>query len=187
MVDVHLNLLIQKDFVLLLCFHDLNCVHFVVNWRVMSHRLSLHSWFIARFVLNHSRLSGGSTHSEVITTSDRKKRGLFGKLKQLTRSSHSVDRDSDTSQFDPGSDTSLEDSRGRRDLKDRITGMFRKSGSTSRGNSVEKKLPPSGNLSDSGGNRTLLVPRSSPSRSESGGIVKKVPPGSAPILRKVRK
>ncbi|KAL1464822.1 hypothetical protein WDU94_004435, partial [Cyamophila willieti] len=129
-----------------------------------------------------SRLSGGSTHSEVITTADRKKKGLFGKLKQLTRSSHSVDRDSDTSQFDPGSDTSLEDSKGR--LKDRLTGIFRKSGSTSRGNSVERKLPPSGNLSDSGGNRTLLVPRSSPSRSEAG---KKVPPGSAPVVRKVRK
>ncbi|KAI5712440.1 hypothetical protein M8J75_008362 [Diaphorina citri] len=130
-----------------------------------------------------SRLSGGSTHSEVITTSDRKKKGLFGKLKQLTRSSHSVDRDSDTSQFDPGSDTSLDDSRN---LKDRITGIFKKSGSTSRANSVEKKLPPSGNLSDSGGSRTLLVPRASPSRSESGGM-KKVPPGSAPIMRKVRK
>ncbi|XP_026676761.1 LOW QUALITY PROTEIN: COP1-interactive protein 1-like [Diaphorina citri] len=128
-----------------------------------------------------SRLSGGSTHSEVITTSDRKKKGLFGKLKQLTRSSHSVDRDSDTSQFDPGSDTSLDDSRN---LKDRITGIFKKSGSTSRANSVEKKLPPSGNLSDSGGSRTLLVPRASPSRSESGGM-KKVPPGSAPIMRKV--
>uniref|UniRef100_A0A8D8RVN1 SOGA coiled-coil domain-containing protein n=1 Tax=Cacopsylla melanoneura TaxID=428564 RepID=A0A8D8RVN1_9HEMI len=129
-----------------------------------------------------SRLSGGSTHSEVITTADRKKKGLFGKLKQLTRSSHSVDRDSDTSQFDPGSDTSLEESKGR--LKDRLTGIFRKSGSSSRGNSVERKLPPSGNLSDSGGSRTLLVPRSSPSRSEAG---KKVPPGSAPVVRKVRK
>lgn len=34
----------------------------------------------------YSRLSGGSTQSEVLSTTKKKKKGLMGKLKQLTKS-----------------------------------------------------------------------------------------------------
>ncbi|KAG8276942.1 Protein soga3, partial [Homalodisca vitripennis] len=92
-----------------------------------------------------SRLSGGSTQSEVIPSDKKVKKGLFGKLKKLTKSSRSVDHDRDAfSEMDRGSDTSLgslgtEDPRGsKKDLKDRIVDMFKKSGSTSRGGSMER-------------------------------------------------
>lgn len=40
-------------------------------------------------------MSGGSTQSEVITSSTdkKKKKGLFGKLKKLTKSSRSIDQE----------------------------------------------------------------------------------------------
>lgn len=41
-----------------------------------------------------SRLSGGSTQSEIMPADKKKKLGLFGKLKKLTKS-RSIDQESD--------------------------------------------------------------------------------------------
>lgn len=110
-----------------------------------------------------SRLSGGSTQSEVLSGDKKKKKGLFGKFKKLTKS-RSID-DANGSQEDfstkgvsprenferktkyptgfpvfqsvGGSDSDMSvagdsDPRGsKKDLKDRISGMFKK-GSSSR-------------------------------------------------------
>lgn len=47
-------------------------------------------------LLCYSRLSGGSTQSEVIPSNleKKKKKSLFGKLKKLTKSSRSMDQES---------------------------------------------------------------------------------------------
>ncbi|XP_065172845.1 uncharacterized protein [Atheta coriaria] len=95
-----------------------------------------------------SRLSSGSTQSE-ITGEKKKKKSLMGKLKKLTKS-RSID-DSDDSHFSPSKPLSssrapsqssdIEDPKGsKKDLKDRITGMFKRSGSQSRSNSVERQI-----------------------------------------------
>ncbi|KAG8323726.1 Protein soga3 [Homalodisca vitripennis] len=163
-----------------------------------------------------SRLSGGSTQSEVIPSDKKVKKGLFGKLKKLTKSSRSVDHDRDAfSEMDRGSDTSLgslgtEDPRGsKKDLKDRIVDMFKKSGSTSRGGSMERTASsrvPVPSQSDIGTDSTQRPLRAtsmtrtepSPARSDvsqtstaslrppasTGGSK---PPNSAPLLRKVAK
>ncbi|XP_060537049.1 uncharacterized protein LOC132708624 isoform X2 [Cylas formicarius] len=92
-----------------------------------------------------SRLSGGSTQSDV--GDKKKKKSLMGKLRNLTKS-RSID-DQDPGSFSPtralsssknnsGSDI-LEDRGSKKDLKDRITGIFKRSGSSSRSNSVERK------------------------------------------------
>ncbi|KAF5306044.1 hypothetical protein FQR65_LT00759 [Abscondita terminalis] len=91
-----------------------------------------------------SRLSGGSTQSET-GASDKKKKGLIGKLKKLTKS-RSID-DQDPGHFSPsrnlsskqnsGSDVNEEKS-SKKDLKERITGIFKRGGSSSRSNSLER-------------------------------------------------
>ncbi|XP_075213004.1 uncharacterized protein LOC142319510 isoform X2 [Lycorma delicatula] len=158
-----------------------------------------------------SRLSGGSTQSEVITSSTekKKKKGLFGKLKKLTKSSRSIDQDGSdygggsASQLDQGSDTSLStvpdaEHISKRDLKDRLTGIFKKSGSTSRGNSLERNAKPP----VSGGNEqrplsrvssSNTLPRASPARSDASQTSSStarplggVSPGSVPLQRKVK-
>ncbi|XP_065208048.1 early endosome antigen 1 [Planococcus citri] len=98
-----------------------------------------------------SRLSGGSTHSEMLpsTLERKKKKGLLGKLKKFAKSSRSIDDDSDTfplgsaSQGNPGSNSSIssniipdQESVPRRDLKGRISDLFKKS--DSRSNSMER-------------------------------------------------
>ncbi|KAK9505733.1 hypothetical protein O3M35_009721 [Rhynocoris fuscipes] len=139
-----------------------------------------------------SRLSGGSTQSEVLPSSDKKKKlGLFGKLKKLTKS-RSIDRDSEmgsTGQFDPGSDTSLADDKNNRQFKDKISGMFKKSGSSSRGNSVERSLkPPASPKGPSDSTQRPLVGSSSSITSESAPkLLPKKPPSTAPLQRKVKK
>ncbi|KAJ4435370.1 hypothetical protein ANN_17984, partial [Periplaneta americana] len=88
-----------------------------------------------------SRLSGGSTQSEVVHSTEKKKKtGILGKLKKLTKS-RSIDDGgaefaSGMSQGGSGSDMSLGDSK--KDMKGKITGIFKKSGSTSRGGSLER-------------------------------------------------
>ncbi|XP_073972839.1 uncharacterized protein isoform X5 [Rhodnius prolixus] len=136
-----------------------------------------------------SRLSGGSTQSEVLPSSDKKKKlGLFGKLKKLTKS-RSIDHDSEmgsTGHFDPGSDTSLADDKSNRQFKDKFSGMFKKSGSTSRGNSVERSLkPPPSPKSPSDSTQRPLVSSSS-SVSGERPLTKK-PPSTAPVQRKAKK
>ncbi|XP_018565745.1 putative leucine-rich repeat-containing protein DDB_G0290503 isoform X3 [Anoplophora glabripennis] len=90
-----------------------------------------------------SRLSSGSTQSDL--GDKKKKKGIMGKLKKLTKS-RSID-DQDPGTFSPtrilsskpNSNSDIEDRGSKRDLKDRITGIFKKSGSSSRSNSVERR------------------------------------------------
>ncbi|XP_034249041.1 uncharacterized protein LOC117649948 isoform X3 [Thrips palmi] len=98
-----------------------------------------------------SRLSGGSTQSEVLQSGDKKKKkGLLGKLTKRLTKSRSVDENDprdlslESLHNKNGSDASLnasEDPKGsKRDLKERLSGMFKK-GSSSRSNSVEERQP----------------------------------------------
>ncbi|XP_055710579.1 myosin-10 isoform X2 [Phlebotomus papatasi] len=82
-----------------------------------------------------SRLSAGSTQSDLPRGPRKKKRGIMGKLRSLTKTK-SVE--SDASQQGSDSDLSLPGDRDRskKDLKGRLSGMFRRS----RGSSLEKSL-----------------------------------------------
>ncbi|KAF2885000.1 hypothetical protein ILUMI_21174 [Ignelater luminosus] len=94
-----------------------------------------------------SRLSAGSTQSETGGT-EKKKKGLMGKLKKLTKS-RSID-DQDPGHFSPtrtlsskpSSNSDInDDNRGsKKDLRERITGIFKRSGSSSRSNSLERRI-----------------------------------------------
>ncbi|CAG9760336.1 unnamed protein product [Ceutorhynchus assimilis] len=95
-----------------------------------------------------SRLSGGSTQSDI--GEKKKKKGIMGKLKKLTKSRSIDDQDpglffaprsiGQKSDSKNNSNSDVNEERGsKRDLKDRITGMFKRSGSSSRSNSVERK------------------------------------------------
>ncbi|PNF26585.1 hypothetical protein B7P43_G11349 [Cryptotermes secundus] len=121
-----------------------------------------------------SRLSGGSTQSDVLQSKEKKKKkGLFGKLKKLTKSRSIDDGVSEytigMSQGGSGSDVSMSEDKG--GMKDRLTGIFRKSGSTSRDSSMERS-PAIPERTDStqrplvkqSSNNTL--PRTSPARSD---------------------
>ncbi len=56
-----------------------------------------------------SRLSGGSTHSEMLssTLEKKKKKGILGKLKKLAKSARSMDRESDIPPSDYSSPVSI--------------------------------------------------------------------------------
>lgn len=87
-----------------------------------------------------SRLSGGSTQSE--SGEQRKKKGFLGKLKKLTKSRSIDDQDPGyffpstpiSSQLSSSSDVNDDPKGSKKDLKERIAGIFKKSGSTSRSN-----------------------------------------------------
>lgn len=90
----------------------------------------------SRYYSMDSRLSGGSTQSEMIPGGPEKKKtkGIMGKLRKLTKT-----RSVEEQNYQPhgGSDsvTSDTDIRGsKKDLKERLTGMFKRSGSSSRSN-----------------------------------------------------
>ncbi|KAK5639511.1 hypothetical protein RI129_012003 [Pyrocoelia pectoralis] len=93
-----------------------------------------------------SRLSSTSTQSET-GAGDKKKKGLIGKLKKLTKS-RSID-DQDPGHFSPsrslsskpnsGSDVNEDVKSSKKDLKDRLTGIFKRAGSSSRSNSLERQ------------------------------------------------
>lgn len=100
-----------------------------------------------------SRLSGGSTQSEAITNVEikKKKKGIIGTLKKLTKSRSVEDQSGPTFyKHGGGSDTSAgpeENVSGSKvDLKEKITGIFRRGGSSSRSNSVERKAQDSSSL-----------------------------------------
>ncbi|XP_055682397.1 myosin heavy chain, striated muscle [Lutzomyia longipalpis] len=82
-----------------------------------------------------SRLSAGSTQSDLPRGPRKKKRGIMGKLRSLTKTK-SVE--SDASQQGSDSDLSLpgDRERSKKDLKGRLSGMFRRS----RGSSMEKSI-----------------------------------------------
>ncbi|XP_071054552.1 putative leucine-rich repeat-containing protein DDB_G0290503 isoform X2 [Onthophagus taurus] len=102
-----------------------------------------------------SRLSGGSTQSDVVGEK-KKKKGIIGKLKKFTKS-RSID-DQDPGHFSSNEALSLtkpdstsdvaEDTKGsKKDLKERLTGIFKRSGSSSRSNSLERQSKPKDNTS----------------------------------------
>lgn len=106
-----------------------------------------------------SRLSGGSTQSDV-AGEKKKKKGIIGKLKKLTKSRSIDDQDPGTFSpnrtlsskvfyliffvitiisLQPNSNSDIAEEKGsKKDLKERITGMFKRGGSSSRSNSVER-------------------------------------------------
>ncbi|KAL9930056.1 uncharacterized protein ACN427_014690 isoform 2-T7 [Glossina fuscipes fuscipes] len=85
-----------------------------------------------------SRLSGGSTQSDIPRGPRKKKKGLIGKLRSLTMSS----RNSESEISIQGSDSDISvasDMRAsKKDLRNRFSGMFKRSGSTSRSASTER-------------------------------------------------
>lgn len=103
-----------------------------------------------RYYSMDSRLSGGSTQSEVITKGEtkKKKKGLMGTLKKLTKSRSVEDQSGGTfyKHSAAGSDSSIgtneegSTSGSKVDLKGKITGMFKRGGSSSRSNSLERKI-----------------------------------------------
>jgi len=137
-----------------------------------------------------SRLSTGSTQSEILPSSEKKKKlSLFGKLTKKLTKSRSFDNEGSemgsSSQIDPGSDTSLNiiDDRGSsKQLKDKFSGMFKKSGSASRGNSLERNVKPPKSTEST--QRPLMA--NSDGSSNSRPLTKK-PPSTAPVQRKVKK
>ncbi|CAH2050250.1 unnamed protein product, partial [Iphiclides podalirius] len=90
-----------------------------------------------------SRLSGGSTQSDVLPTEKKKKKSIFGKLKKLTKS-RSVDDHVESADFRPistvsqGSDSDMSATGSKRDLRGRISDMFSRKGQVSRANSKEQ-------------------------------------------------
>ncbi|KAM7351098.1 uncharacterized protein ACRADG_004081 isoform 3-T5 [Cochliomyia hominivorax] len=85
-----------------------------------------------------SRLSGGSTQSDIPRGPRKKKKGLMGKLRSLTKSG----RNSESEISIQGSDSDISvasDMRAsKKDLRGRLSGMFKRSGSTSRSASTER-------------------------------------------------
>ncbi|XP_060665971.1 myosin-1 isoform X3 [Drosophila nasuta] len=85
-----------------------------------------------------SRLSGGSTQSDLPRGPRKKKKSLMGKLRSLTKSS----RNSESEISIQGSDSDLSvasDMRSsKKDLRNRLSGMFKRSGSNSRSESIER-------------------------------------------------
>ncbi|KAH8263745.1 hypothetical protein KR044_013373 [Drosophila immigrans] len=85
-----------------------------------------------------SRLSGGSTQSDLPRGPRKKKKGIMGKLRSLTKSS----RNSESEISIQGSDSDLSvasDMRAsKKDLRGRLSGMFKRSGSNSRSESIER-------------------------------------------------
>uniref|UniRef100_A0A0K8SU15 Uncharacterized protein n=1 Tax=Lygus hesperus TaxID=30085 RepID=A0A0K8SU15_LYGHE len=131
-----------------------------------------------------SRLSGGSTQSEVIPSSGKKKKlGLFGKLTKKLTKSRSIDNEGSetgsTGRLDPGSDMSLSEDKAT--FRDKFSGVFKKSGSTSRGNSVERSLKPPATPRSSV--ERPLVGSSTLVDSSNRPLTRK-PPATAPVQRK---
>ncbi|XP_049773051.1 trichohyalin isoform X2 [Schistocerca cancellata] len=135
-----------------------------------------------------SRLSGGSTQSETPhSTEKKKKKSLLGKLKKLTKS-RSTEETNTASDYPmsasaqgsdfggSGSDISTggqEDRGSKKDMRDRLTGMFKKSGS--RSNSLERSTrgikdqsPALSDRSESVAKKSGTLPRPSPARSDVG-------------------
>ncbi|XP_049880259.1 CAP-Gly domain-containing linker protein 1 isoform X3 [Pectinophora gossypiella] len=95
-----------------------------------------------------SRLSGGSTQSDVLPSEKKKKKSIFGKFKKLTKSRSIDDQpDPEVVEFRPigtvshvsqGSDSDMSAAGSKRDLRGRLSDMFSRKGQMSRGNSKEK-------------------------------------------------
>ncbi|XP_052745428.1 muscle-specific protein 300 kDa [Bicyclus anynana] len=111
-----------------------------------------------------SRLSGGSAQSEVLPSEKKKKKGLFGKLKNLTKS-RSIDDHVDTEDFRPigtvsqGSDSDMSAAGSKRDLRGRLSGMFSRkqpSRANSKELSPERPASAAGSTAGAGATKPIL-------------------------------
>ncbi|CAH0724758.1 unnamed protein product, partial [Brenthis ino] len=129
-----------------------------------------------------SRLSGGSAQSDVLPSDKKKKKkGLFGKLKEFTKS-RSIDDHvgSDVADFRPigtvsqGSDSDMSAAGSaagsKRDLRGRLSGMFSRKGQLSRTNSKEQSPERSGSAAGS-------------AAGSNAGSATSISPATKPILR----
>uniref|UniRef100_A0A1Y1KQZ7 Uncharacterized protein n=1 Tax=Photinus pyralis TaxID=7054 RepID=A0A1Y1KQZ7_PHOPY len=106
----------------------------------------IESKWVKRDASLDSRLSSTSTQSETGAV-EKKKKGLIGKLKKLTKSRSIDDKDpghfsnprSLSSKPNSGSDVNEDVKDSKKDLKDRLTGIFKRGGSSSRSNSLERQ------------------------------------------------
>ncbi|XP_069361942.1 uncharacterized protein [Maniola hyperantus] len=114
-----------------------------------------------------SRLSGGSAQSDVLPSEKKKKKGLFGKLKNLTKSRSIDDHvDTDVVDFRPigtvsqGSDSDMSAAGSKRDLRGRLSGMFsRKQVSRANSKELSPERPPSAASSTAGASGTKPILR----------------------------
>ncbi|XP_039754594.1 early endosome antigen 1 isoform X2 [Pararge aegeria] len=114
-----------------------------------------------------SRLSGGSAQSDVLPSEKKKKKGLFGKLKNLTKSRSIDDHvDTDVVDFRPigtvsqGSDSDMSAAGSKRDLRGRLSGMFsRKQPSRANSKELSPERPSSAAGSTTGASGTKPILR----------------------------
>ncbi|XP_055847522.1 golgin subfamily A member 4 isoform X2 [Episyrphus balteatus] len=90
-----------------------------------------------------SRLSGGSTQSDIPRGPRKKKKSLMGKLRSLTKSSRNSESEISVQGSDSDISVASDMRSSKKDLRGRLSGMFRRSGSATRSASVER--PPSSN------------------------------------------
>ncbi|XP_055902428.1 cingulin isoform X2 [Eupeodes corollae] len=88
-----------------------------------------------------SRLSGGSTQSDIPRGPRKKKKSLMGKLRSLTKSSRNSESEISVQGSDSDISVASDMRSSKKDLRGRLSGMFRRSGSATRSASVER--PPS--------------------------------------------
>lgn len=89
-----------------------------------------------------SRLSDSSVQSDIGADKKKKKKGIIGKIKKMTKSKSIDEGDSGFMSHLWKKPSSMENVTGSAtDLKDKITGIFKRGGSSSRSNSVERQKP----------------------------------------------
>ncbi|KAG4066636.1 hypothetical protein HA402_007272 [Bradysia odoriphaga] len=86
-----------------------------------------------------SRLSAGSTQSDMPRGPRKKKRGIMGKLRSLTKG-RTAESEGSVQGSDSDVSISSDFKSSKTNLKGRLSGMFRRAGSSSRGNSLERVL-----------------------------------------------
>ncbi|XP_045447825.1 myosin-3 [Melitaea cinxia] len=135
-----------------------------------------------------SRLSGGSVQSDVLPSDKKKKKkGLFGKLKEFTKS-RSIDDHVGNEEFRPigtvsqGSDSDMSAAGSKRDLRGRLSDMFSRKGQLSRGNSKDQspERPASATGSTTGIANTKPILRNASANTLTRTTVK---PSQSPVAR----
>ncbi|XP_037040029.1 centrosomal protein of 290 kDa isoform X1 [Bradysia coprophila] len=86
-----------------------------------------------------SRLSAGSTQSDMPRGPRKKKRGIMGKLRSLTKG-RTAESEGSVQGSDSDVSISSDFKSSKTNLKGRLSGMFKRAGSSSRGNSLERVL-----------------------------------------------
>ncbi|CAH2102685.1 unnamed protein product [Euphydryas editha] len=139
-----------------------------------------------------SRLSGGSVQSEVLPSDKKKKKkGLFGKLKEFTKS-RSIDDHVGTEEFRPigtvsqGSDSDMSAAGSKRDLRGRLSDMFSRKGQVARGNSKDQSPERPGSATGSTTGSTTGIANTKPIlRNVSASTLTRstVKPSESPVAR----